>query len=401
VRARARSWTHLNSKRARIGVLLIGLTAFLPKLLISMRTFGTQDIHTWEVFAQGVSQWGTVGIYRHHALNYPPLVGDYLLVINKLSQWGVSLRVTIRVVSSAADVVSGLLVFEILRRRGSLLRSTISGIAVAASPVLFLISGYHGQTDPLFVMLVLLGSFLVIDKRMALLGGVALGLAIGIKLVPIVVLPTIAVYLFRQHRGQFVRGAAGFGMTFAATWGPAILHEWDGLKRNVLEYAGINDHPWGLVRLTDGLNWSWASQFMIGPGRFTVLLLCALIPAALTWQRPQLAMESAAMSLVAFLILSPAFSVQYLAWAVAAGYLLDFWSATLYNVLGGLLLFLIYNHWNGGLPWTGLAKGQLYTPYEGTLAALVWTVLIAILIRGAHRAISGGDSRHLAFGRAG
>jgi Gpi18-like mannosyltransferase len=163
MRARARSWTHLNSERARIGVLLIGFAAFLPKLLISMGTYGTQDIRTWEVFAQGVSQWGTVGIYRHDALNYPPLVGDYLLVINKLSQWGVPLRVTIRVVSSTADVVSGLLVFEILRRRGSLLRSTISGVAVAASPVLFLISGYHGQTDPLFVVLVLLVVCLVID----------------------------------------------------------------------------------------------------------------------------------------------------------------------------------------------------------------------------------------------
>lgn len=398
VMTRARPWTYSNSERARLVVLLVGLAAFLAKLLISMGTYGTQDITTWAGFALGVSQRGPVGIYGINfgelngtLYNHPPLVGYYLEVVNKISQWGIPLRVTIRAVSSAADVISGLLVFEILRRRGSLLRSTISGMAVGASPVLFLISGYHGNTDPLFVMLVLLGSFLIIDKRMALLGGVALGLAIGVKLVPIVVLPTIAVYLVRHRRDLLVRAGAGFGVTFVVTWSPAILNQWDGLKRNVLGYAGINDRPWGLVRFADGLGWSWASQFLIGPGKYVVLLLCALIPAALTWQRPKLAMESMAMSLVAFLVLSPAFGVQYLAWAVAAAYLLDFWSATLYNVLGGLLLFQIYSYWNGGVPWPLRAKGQFFTPLQVAVAALLWAVLVAVIIRGAHRAISGGD----------
>jgi len=209
---RAPFWTFLNSERARIVVLLVGLAAFLAKLLIAMGTYGTQDITWWAGFAEGVSQRGPVGIYginfgilNGSVFNHPPLVGYLLEVVNRLSDWGVPLRVTIRAVSSAADLFSGLLVFEILRRRRSLLRSTISGMAVGASPVLFLISGYHGNTDPLFVMLVLLGSFLIIDKRMALLGGVALGLAIGIKLVPIVVLPTIAVYLFRHDRARRVQ----------------------------------------------------------------------------------------------------------------------------------------------------------------------------------------------------
>jgi Glycosyltransferase family 87 len=379
----ARPWTYFNSERARIAVLLIGLGAFLAKLLVAMGTYGTQDITTWGGFAQSVSQRGPLGVYGlSHTLNYPPLVGYYLVVINKLSAWGVPLRVTIRAVSSGADVISGLLVFEILRRRRSLLLSAISGVSVGASPVLFLISGYHGQTDPLFMMLVLLGSFLIIDKRMTLLGGIALGLAIGIKLVPIVVLPTIAVYLVRLRRDLLGRAAAGFGMTFIVTWGPAILTEWEGLKRNVLEYGGNNDRPWGLVRFADGLGWPWASQFMIGPGKYVALLLSALIPAALTWRYRSLAMESVALSLVAFLILSPSFGVQYLSWAVAAAYLLDFWSATLYNLLGGLFLYQVYDYWNGGLPWFQMAKGQFLTPLQVSVGALLWAVLIAVLIRG-------------------
>ena len=394
---RALRWTILTSERARLAVLLVGMTVFLAKLLISMTTSGTQDIYTWMGFAQGVNQQGPVGIYgidfgtlNGTLYNHPPLVGYYLESLNKLSQWGAPLGVTLRVVSSAADVISGVLVFEILRRRTSPLRSTISGLAVVASPVLFLISGYHGNTDPLVMMLVLLGCFLIIDKRMAGSGSVALGLAIGIKLVPIVVLPTIAVYLLRHRRDLLFRATAGFTVTIAVTWGPAILGEWVALKRNVLGYAGINDRPWGLVRFADDLGWSWASQFLIGPGKYVVLLLCALMPAALIWQRPRLVMESVAMSLVTFLILSPAFGVQYLAWVVAAAYLLDIWSATLYNILGGLFLYQIYDHWNGGLPWFKMARGQLFTPYEVLLAALLWGLLIVVLIRGARQAISVG-----------
>lgn len=240
-------------------------------------------------------------------------------------------------------------------------------------------------------MLVLLGSFLIIDKRMAFLGGVALGLAIGIKIVPIVVLPTIAVYLVRHRRGLLIHAAAGFAVTLAVTWGPAILTQWDGLERNVLLYAGVNDRPWGLVRFADGLGWSWASNFMVGPGRFGVVLLCALIPAAITWRWRRLAMESVAVSLVAFLVLTPAFGVQYLAWAVAATYLLDIWSATLYNVLAGLLLYQIYDHWNDGLPWLDMPASLVLTPDQVALAGLLWVVLIVVLIGGAHRASSRGD----------
>ena len=137
--SQVRRWTRLNSEQARIAVLLVGLVAFLPKLLIAMGTYGTQDVTTWAGFAEGVSQRGPVGIYginfgtlNGSLYNHPPLVGYFLEVVNRLSEWGVPLRVTIRAVSSAADVFSGLLVFEILRRRGSLLRATISGVAVGA-----------------------------------------------------------------------------------------------------------------------------------------------------------------------------------------------------------------------------------------------------------------------------
>jgi len=101
-------------------------------------------------------------------------------------------------------VISGLLLLEMLRRPKLAVASDhlrplawrpSPAVGVAASPVQFRISGYHGNTDPVFVMLVLQAIFPNIDRSMKLSGRVALGLTIEVKLIPIVVVPTVAVYL--------------------------------------------------------------------------------------------------------------------------------------------------------------------------------------------------------------
>ena len=390
----AHLWTRFATRRARLALLIMAVVVLALKVLVAMRTYGTEDIRTWAAFADGVKDRGPVGIYGINfrqlnggLYNHPPLVGYYLEVVNALAGWGVPLKVTIRVVSSIADVVSSLVIFEILRRRTSLGRATLSGILVTASPVLFLISGYHGNTDPLFLMLVLLGGYLVVDKRMGLLGSAAFGLAIGVKLVPVIVLPTIAVYLIIHRRELLARAAAGFGFVVVVSWLPAVLGEWGALERNVFGYSGIAYRPWGLVHFADTLGWSSAASFIIGPGKDIVLVVCALAPAVLVWRRPQLVGESICLSLVLFLVLSNAFGVQYLAWALAAAYLLDVWSATLYNILGGIFLFEVYDKWNNGFPWSGVAAGQTFTAPELAGAALVWASLVVVLVRGTQQMV--------------
>lgn len=382
-----------------MAVVTLALVAFLAKAVVATRTFGTQDINAWTRFADAVRQRGPIGIYEidfralHRGLyNHPPLVGYYLLLINQLSDWGVQLKASIRIISSAADVVSALLVFEILRRRVSLLRATASGLSVAMSPVLFLVAGYHGNTDPMFVMFVLLGSFLIVDRELPFLGGVALGLAIGIKLVPVVVLATIAVYLVRQRPALLRRATTGFAATFLLSWTPAVVREWSALQHNVLGYSGTKAGQWGLVRFANDLGWTQVARFVTGPGTNLIVLVCALVPAALTWWRPTRVMESVALSLVAFLALSPTFGAQYLVWGLAAAYLLDFWSATFFNVLGGLLLYVIYDRWNGGLPWVHVAAAHVWSTGEIAQGSLVWASLLVVLFRGVGRLLRGGPA---------
>ncbi len=304
-------------------------------------------------------------------------------------------KVSLRAISSAADVVSGLLVFELLRRRAALTRAAVGGLSVVASPLLFLVSGYHGNTDPIFVILVLLGTFLVVNRRSPVAACVIFALAIGIKIVPVVVLPTIAVYLIRNHRDRVVPAGLGFLAVVAVLWVPPLLSHGSALDHNVLGYAGIGSRPWGLVRFSYELGWRWLADFLVGSGRSIIVLLCGVVSAVLTWRRPSRAVESVALSLVAFLAFSPAFGAQYLVWAAAPAYLLDVWSASAYNLVAGVFVYHVYDQWNAGLPWVHVAVGTPLTSGEVTLAALVWANLIAGMIRGGGSATDAPDpGRH-------
>jgi hypothetical protein len=85
--------------------------------------------------------------------------------------------------------------------------------------------------------------------------------------------------------------------------------------------------------------------------------------------------------LALFLLISPAFATQYLAWPLAAAYLIDLWAATLYNLSAGVLLAEVYNRWNGGLPWDDARAGPLL-PKEVAALAAVWVVLLLVVIAG-------------------
>ena len=379
-----------SSARARTTVLVIALLVLAPKLVIAAVTQGTNDVFSWVAFARGVAQKGPVGVYElpfSSIYNHPPLVGYFLEVVNALTVIGIPVKFTIRALSSIADVASAVLVFELLRTRRSMTIATISGVLVGASPVLFLVSGFHGNTDPIFLMLVLLSCFLLVDKRMGLVGGGVLALALGVKLVPVVVLPTLFVYLLRRDRKRLVGALVGFMAVFLISWGPALVREWRPLKQHVIGYSGVSAREWGLVEFGHLAKDQNLINFLIGPGRMLIVALCALLPAALLWRRPGLVSEAVGLCLVGFLAFSPAFGVQYLAWALAAAFLVDFWYAITYNILGGFFLYNVYDHWSDGLPWDR-AQAMLFTADQVVFGMAVWASLLVVFGVGLRRLIA-------------
>ena len=194
-----------------------------------------------------------------------------------------------------------------------------------------------------------------------------MALAIGIKIVPVVVVPILVVFGWRRGRRCLARFVAGFGATFLLTWMPALWSHWAQVRSNVLGYQGIGQRQWGFVQLASWVHAGWLGDFLYGSGRFLVVIGCAAMPAVVVWWRPRLVVEAVGLSLTAFMFFSPAFATQYLVWAVAAAFLLDFRWATAYNLTAGVLLIEVYTRWSGGLPWRH-ATGNSLTRHEAMFA---------------------------------
>ncbi len=389
--------------RPTVTVAALAVPVLIVKLVVAARTFGTKDMLHWADFTAGVRAAGPVDIYGltfpHSFYNHPPLMGYVLWFVNGLEDIGISDNFSIRALASLCDVGSAFVLLALLRRRRPLKQATLAAALLALSPVLLLVSGFHGNTDPDFVFLTLLGLYLLADRRLPLYAGVVLALAIGVKIVPMVVLPAVAVYAWKRGRRTLLLLAAGFLATFALTWGPALLTQFQPVKAQVLGYAGNGYSLWGVMQIGHWLGDPGWVAVLGGPGRIGLVLVCALLPALAVWFRPAVLLPATAWSLLMFLAFATTFGVQYLVWAVAVAYLVDLWWATAYNISAGILLAVIYNRWSGGLPWdyadpTPFTNGEkigLLVPW-GVLLVLTALATVAI-VRGRPEAASLPEQR--------
>ncbi len=111
----------------------------LLKLVIASRTFGTNDVHYWADFVEGVDRFGPIGIYGQQydaVYNHPPLVGWALAAANWLVSRGMDLTFLTRVPASVADVGTAVLLFEVLRRRIPAHEAGAAAVLFALSPLI-------------------------------------------------------------------------------------------------------------------------------------------------------------------------------------------------------------------------------------------------------------------------
>jgi hypothetical protein len=387
-------------------VIATAAAATWLKLEIAAHTLGTNDVLYWGIFGQGVRDFGPIEVYgrdfgdRIPVYNHPPLAGWMLVGTNWLLDHGVAgFPFLIRLPACVADFVTALLVFELVRLARPAREAAIAAVLVVCSPVLFAVSGFHGNTDPVFVMFALLSVYLLVVRRWALAAGVAFGLAMSIKLVPIVLVPVLAVVLVRLGWRRVAAFAGGGAIVFGVLWLPVILNRWLGFREQVLGYTGSSYRPWGLPQFLSWAHLPGAAAWLAGPGRFGILLVSALAAAAVVWRRPDAVVPAVGLSLVLFMLLSSAFAMQYLAWAIAAAYLIDIAAATAYNVAASLFIVVVYDHWSGARPWHWHQAWAL--PLSGrelALAVLTWTLLALVAAVGLRLLLRGPEGSTVAVG---
>ena len=389
-------------------VVISGLLGLSLKLILVATTYGTDDARAFTAFAGTIAQHGPIDVYftyqkNRPLYNHPPLTGYYLWVIDQFAAWfGVSVHVALRVTSSVFDVVSGLMVFELLRPRVSTSRALVAGVMAQLSPVLILISGFHCQTDPIFVMFVLLGSYLLVERN-AVVAGVVFTLALSIKVTPVTVLPTVAVVAWQRSPATFLRLTAAATVTFLAIWTPALVGAWHPVLHNVLGYHGQSHGLWGLPGFARDFRLLGVSNWLVGrPGTAVLASASAVIPALLVLRRPASAPLALALALVLTLLLLPAFAVQYLAWAALPALVVDVVFGVAFNFVAGAILWEIYERWAHG--WIGpriiLSTG--YTASDTELLAALWVVLCVAAGVGMRNLLRAPQVMHQAVtGRSG
>jgi hypothetical protein len=211
--------------------------------------------------------------------------------------------------------------------------------------------------------------------------GVVFAAAVSVKLTPVVVAPLLLVVLARAGGWRRIASFTGGLVLFLPLWAPAVLFSWTQFSANVLGYPGIAVRRWGLPQFL-----AWAERpvewttLLIGPGRFVALVISAALPAVLVWLRRAVS-PAVGLCLALFLLLSPAFGMQYRVWPLAAAYLVDTRAATYCNATASLFVISVYDNWNGAAPWQWYeAKALLFRYQELLFMAVTWAALAFVVV---------------------
>jgi Gpi18-like mannosyltransferase len=250
----------MSDKQWRTLFVALAATVFLVKCYSALVTAGAPDIPLWERFLASIRENGAISTYYSGGLyvfpggshinpfNHPPFIAHYLRFVGGLSDLtGLPFRFWFRLLTSVADVGSALVLYRLLRMSGQF--NPAAFLLYLLAPATIIISGYHGNTDTLMIFFLLLAIYLTQMGRPAWLCGIAFGMALNIKIVPIVAAPAFFFFLpDLRRRVEFVVVAC---LTFFVGSLPYIIEDPFVIYREVFGYRSIPTR-WGVTRFLAG-----------------------------------------------------------------------------------------------------------------------------------------------------
>ncbi len=376
--------------KPRTAVIVLALLALFAKLYCALTTIGSSDAVVYFQFARYIHAHGLVAMYRTTPLfNHTPLVGWFSERISCLVQDDHDLHFYtfyLRLPAIFADLFGVVALLWLREKTG---RPAWWAIALfAASPVGFMVSGFHGNVDSLVALGVLLAAVTCVSGKPELCG-LFLGLACNVKIIPILFVP--AFFFYWWQRGRAVRFSLPAALTVLVGWSVPLLSIPGVFLKDVLGYSST----WGTWGITYALRMgSVMGPEEIGltgrtPGALALTQALKLVIVALVllfaWKRrraePIGIFTTLALSWTVFFVFAPGFGVQYLIW-LAPCVLVDSerWYALL-TVTSSVALFVFYNALCRGMPWdTGFFVNESVATWAPWLL-LPWTALAAYLAR--------------------
>jgi hypothetical protein len=247
--------------------------------------------------------------FRHLRTIYPGTAQMLFAIAHWIAPWKID---GLRLVIFAAEALTAILVWRWLRDTG---RPTSAVALYWCNPLMaFCLTG-QAHIDAALAPPILF-ALLAICRKQGLAAGAALGLAVGVKLWPLLLAPLIARALWPDRRRLIVFSLA-LAIVTLITCGPLL---WASLsaKAGLTAYASswsINNAPF------HWLSWLFAHAFGTGAGeailRIVIIAAAAcmsLCAGLLSWKGPDALAARAALVAAALFYLSPAQFPWYAAW---------------------------------------------------------------------------------------
>ena len=378
-----------SKKRPQLWWVLIGV-GVIARLVLAVVSIGSNDAAAWHRFGEEINQYGLLRTYQDPDFNHPPIPAYWAAAAIKIVGPGDNLgdvwifSVVFKLPAILADCAAVYLLWRIWRQRIGRPGALVVAALFACSLDAILVSGYHCNTDSVFVMLCLLAVYLMEDRGRALWSGLALGAAINVKIIPVLLLPPMLLS-FRRWRdlAGFVAGLAPWVLPFL----PPLLWAHKHFAENALSYNSVLDR-WGInffvlfgrsafnPRAPGGHFAIWYYNYARYLIMATVGLWAVVARLLGRWGRYELA----AVTFAIFLVLTPGFGVQY---TVLVGLLLfavrvDL--AAAYALVAGLFLAAVYAAFGiGGVPLYSEWR-SLIPPGPAFLGVMTWLLLVYFIV---------------------
>lgn len=344
-------------------VVALALVAMTFKLALAYNTIGTNDAVFFYGFAKVLNEHGLEWTYAHSRyFNHPPLTayflrGIFLLTETKWVQdFGIHFPFLLRLPGIIADF---LVVLILLQFRKIDIRIPTWALSIfALSPVSLMVSGFHGNTDPVMILFLVCGVWMCLLNR-PILAGLFFAFSCQIKVVPLLLLPAFVFFWWSQRKitGFAIAGA----LTTVVLWSQPLLEFPVLFTKNVLAY-GSYWGVWGityLLRATGLPEFSRLSFFDLDPAQTIIMtVLKLIIVCAALWiawhqghSRGRAFVETLSYTWLVFFTFAPGVCPQYLIWLAPFLLILSpsFYAAV--TIASSSFLFVFYNITSGGLPW--------------------------------------------------
>jgi hypothetical protein len=399
-----KSWLE-RATRSDLCIIGLGVIAVVLKALISLNTLGTNDVESFYMFGHALSEHGLQWTYTHYrSFNHPPLVGYFLQSIYAVSQVplfqrnGFTFPFFLRLPSILCDF--GVLLL-LLRNRREFSLSTLSLTVLALCPVTLMISGFHGNTDSVMVMLLVLAAYSCFREN-PIACGLLLALSCQIKIIPLLVLPIFACFWYARR--ATLRFVIPFTAAYLLCLLPVVAFPFIFFK-HVLAYGSI----WGLWGISFWLRLTGVHDFclvgyhdlpfaenLVGTALKASIVGCVI---ALSWRRRHLSgcelLRTIAYAWIAFFILAPGSAPQYLAWPIPFLIILSPAKFISFTLSSSVFLFFLYNTLAGKLPWYLAVASPESADRIAPWALWPWGVLIGIAAFSWKSMITSTSDRHL------